>query len=753
MSVKKSINFASAAILAFLIALALLLNQRIFVSDVYGESIEIKYGDIFLFASRDDPAFDDLKNAGDFKFLFDEAQNIVGWRVAGLSAGYGIMLIPEAASDPDFNAYEFIRNIHICETEKNLLAKNIKNPDMCLVDGAYVPVLYINPEQIKNLSGDGSQASPFIDRSATGIKTTVSVETFFPETSAGGSVTAYAHVTGKNFYDVESGKVQFYINGMSYGDPTEIGEYGVAEKNISVKNPGEYEISASYAGVAEYRDSLPEDERATLLSVVAKYNFAPLSSKSGTQTSKSMTLSQIEIQVNNTKNAIHNNTKKSVSGDSYADLHSFYYNYAGSNWCSNVCRNCPSCWRKYGMCHVFTIHQLCYLDIISYDKQAALNAGVEADWGYNKLGAGGVLEAGLWTNGSRNADGSWVKSETNPVLLRNGTVMQGDYRTYGMTLKKGVTEKNRKRSGVTSITSSNVNEHIKKWEPQINAVNAIFRNYIESLPVPTYNILLEYSPVNPRDIIFGHIMFVQAKVKDENGKEWIYFIESHDRRALNASGGFPARPAQGEGWQKLTVDDFINRYSTRPNFSVNGLFVGGMCFEIAAEPSAPDIFRFKNQSAAQNGPPEILRGGLFALTANYKATPQSEPRRIIMNIKESSGTYRYEINQWAAYTFYNDGDVNQWAKTKNNDGIKQARYVFPALTNGVTIDLSTLSRNTIIGKEYRDRFTDFQIVEIEAPEGYKTPPVSSKMQGGIWIVVNEKIPVEIVEVEIGEIAE
>lgn len=153
---------------------------------------------------------------------------------------------------------------------------------------------------------------------------------------------------------------------------------------------------------------------------------------------------------------------------------------------------------------------------------------------------------------------------------------------------------------------------------------------------------------------------------------------------------------------------------------------------------APDFFRFQVQSTADKGQPQMLSGGMFALTANYRATPGSKPRRVILNLKASSGTYHYEVNQWAAYDFYDANTPELWAKTKDNDSNKQARYVIPAIANGVKIDLSTLSKNTIIGKEYRERFTDFEMIEIEAPDGYIMPPVSSGMQGKVWVIVNKK---------------
>ena len=427
----------------------------------------------------------------------------------------------------------------------------------------------------------------------------------------------------------------------------------------------------------------------------------------------------IEAQINAAWNAIKNNTKTSISGDSFADLHNFRFNDG------------------FGHCHVFTLHQLCYMDIVSYNKQAALDAGVEAGWnGSAKLGAGGVLEAGLWTNGIRNADGSWSKNEASPVTLRDGTPMQGDYRNYGMTLKTGVTEKGRIRSGVTSITNGKSREYIRTWDPKIPAINKIFREYMENLPSPTYNILLEFGPSKPHNIVFGHIMFIHAKLKDENGVDWLYFMESHSRMATGVSeNGLPPRPAQGEGLQRVTVDDFVSRYSVRAHslsngMVLNGLFYGGMYFE-----TAPDTFTFENRANAAAG--TKLSGGLFGIIADY-TYPAGHARAgqkitVILNLR-GSGPH-YEVNQWAPFTQYDENDTARWTATANCDGVSSARYAVPAHADGVAVDFSTLNHNGTPG--YRGRFENIRAVEFAAPAGYKMPPKISEMRDGIWVVVNE----------------
>ena len=259
---------------------------------------------------------------------------------------------------------------------------------------------------------------------------------------------------------------------------------------------------------------------------------------------------------------------------------------------------------------------------------------------------------------------------------------------------------------------------------------------MEALPSPAYNILLEFGPSRPQNIIFGHIMFIHAKLRDENGVDWLYFMESHSRMATGVSeNGLPPRPAQGEGLQRVTVADFVSRYSVRAHslsngMVLNGLFYGGMYFD-----TAPDIFTFETRANTAAG--TKLSGGLFGVVADYTypADHAKAGQKItaILNLRGSGPSY--EVNRWAPFTQYDENNIAQWTATAGNDGVNGARYAVPAYTDGVAVDFSTLNNNGTPG--YRGRFENIRAVEFTAPSGYKTPPKSSEMRDGVWVIVNE----------------
>ena len=316
----------------------------------------------------------------------------------------------------------------------------------------------------------------------------------------------------------------------------------------------------------------------------------------------------IEAQVNEAWVAAINNTKTSVSGTSYANVPDFYYTYTDSTWCGKNCRNCIQCLRAYGMCHVLTLQQLCYLDIVKFDKTDATTAsaangwmGVEPDFTKgHKKGAGGVLGAGLWTGGGN---------------YRDGTKVAGDYTTYGITVNDNYLEKNRVNIddvGIKRITDSgdySPANYRKKYEPLIDDINKQFWNYINTLPDPCYNIVLEFGPANPNSVIFGHIMFIHAIMSDNSGTKYVYYNDSYS----GYNNGYRA-----ESLTKETISQFYNRYklrgfdeAERDGYGAGsnpfcGLWHGGMYFEKQTITATPAVSEIKINEPP-NAKPTVLK--------------------------------------------------------------------------------------------------------------------------------------------------
>ena len=273
------------------------------------------------------------------------------------------------------------------------------------------------------------------------------------------------------------------------------------------------------------------------------------------------------------------NGSKTVGGDDMPDIVKFEFN------------------NSYGHCHILTFRQLCYLDIIKYDKTVATTAsekngwyGVEPDFSKNhKKGAGGVIGAGLWTGGGNYCDGSDVV---------------GDYTTYGITVKDGYIEKGRKNIddiGIKRVTSSGEYgpaNYRKKTEPMFDSVNKQFREYIYNLPDPCYNIVLEYGPATSSEVIFGHSMFINAIMSDSSGTKYVYYNESYS----SYSNGY--RP---ENLIKEKLDDFYDRYKFKPNDTgPTRLWHGGMYFEKQASGATPAVSKIIINGGEKDLPAYII---------------------------------------------------------------------------------------------------------------------------------------------------
>ena len=381
----------------------------------------------------------------------------------------------------------------------------------------------------------------------------------------------------------------------------------------------------------------------------------------------------------------------------------------------------------YGHCNILTLRQLCYLDIVQFDKKTAITPsaangwkGVEPDFTKNHIkGAGGVLGAGLWTGGGNYC---------------NGANVIGDYTTYGITVKNGYVEKGRINIddiGIKRVTGSGEYgpaNYRKKTEPLFDHVNKKLWDYISNLPDPCYNIVLEYGPANSDEVIFGHSMFINAIMSDHTGTKYVYYNESYS----SYSNGY--RP---ENLIKEKLADFYDRYKFKPNAAgPTRLWYGGMYFE-----KQENMIQFK---AVDKVTKKQISGGYFVLTADY--TYQGQTRRVIMNLRGVNP--KYTVFQWVPHEDYDPGQHGRYAKLSSMAKSDDVPMYAVRANSGkpVVIDYSTLKRNTAPGcKDLFYRYGNYRIVLVKPPAGYTVTPANVTLENGVWVVELEKETIEPVE--------
>ena len=242
---------------------------------------------------------------GDYMTFGEENGELITWRVADTDVYGGVVLLPNDAvkNSINFNTSTFERMAAISELESNVLCDLVEESTSKYNSGLYLisvndmegveaklnakqpydsiemsdgsdgtvsgtlPAIFIDEAGISGLSGDGTEESPYIDGTITGLNTTTEVTIAVSECVVGDTIEAVAVARTHSGKIVNNGKIQFYANGEKIGKAVSVDESGEVTANFDLEIEGVNVITAKYLGVVGFFASTEDYEMTTLVSV------------------------------------------------------------------------------------------------------------------------------------------------------------------------------------------------------------------------------------------------------------------------------------------------------------------------------------------------------------------------------------------------------------------------------------------------------------------------------------------------------